>query len=159
MKAIPLTKGREALVDDCDYEYLMQWKWHAAVDGQYAARRQRGEVRKIVWMHRVVAERCGLKCGNLKIDHANRDTCNNCRSNLRMATDRQNAANQRRRRDSASGFKGVSWHKQLGKWRAYIGLHRRQRYLGLFDDSRDAARAYNEAALKHFGEFACLNSV
>jgi hypothetical protein len=159
MRTIPLTKGKKALVDDCDYDYLMQWKWHAAVGGQYAARRQRAECRAMVWMHRVVADRSGLECGNLTIDHVDGNTRNNCRSNLRVATAAQNSANQRRRRDSASGFKGVSWHKQLKKWRAYIGLQRRHQHLGLFEDPHDAARAYNEAALKNFGEFACLNPV
>jgi hypothetical protein len=33
MKRILLTKGKEALVDDQDYHYLMQWKWFAATSG------------------------------------------------------------------------------------------------------------------------------
>jgi hypothetical protein len=68
MRRIPLTKGKEALVDDKDYQYLMQWKWHAATGGQYAARDGRSSNRrhgKLIYMHRVVAERMGLvACAN-----------------------------------------------------------------------------------------------
>jgi hypothetical protein len=162
MKLIPLTRGREAMVDDCDYEYLMQWKWlyHSngrptgyAIRAEYSAGQQR-----IVRLHRVVAARHGLVTAGEQIDHIDGDGLNNCRENLRLATNRQNAGNQRRQRNNTSGFKGVYWAKREGKWRARIGEGGRH-HLGYFDDSLEAARAYNEAALKHYGEFACLNPV
>ncbi len=58
MREIPLTRGKTAIVDDEDYEYLSQWKWH--FDGHYAARKNR-EVGKL-YMHR-------LLLGGNKIDH------------------------------------------------------------------------------------------
>jgi hypothetical protein len=57
-----------------------------------------------------------------------------------------------------SGYKGVSWHRQGGKWQAIIKLNRRARYLGLFADPWDAAQAYNDAALAQWGEFALINT-
>jgi hypothetical protein len=56
-----------------------------------------------------------------------------------------------------SGFKGVSWHEQTGKWRARIFVNKRELALGLFSDSMEAACAYDMAAVKNFGEFAHCN--
>ena len=164
MKTIPLTQGKEALVDDCDYDYLMQWKWHFVRTAHsrtgYAASKQRtGRKQHAVYMHRLVAEQNGLPTASKQIDHADGDGLNNSRSNLRLATTSQNQANLRRRRDNTSGFKGVSWSRRAGKFQACIMVAGHQHHLRYFDDPRDAARAYNEAAMKHFGEFACLNPV
>ncbi len=84
MRRIPLTQGKEALVSDCDYKYLMQWKWwynkHHG-NGGYA-------IRKIgdrkVYMHKVVASRKGLPPG--QVDHKNQNKLDNQRGNLRPAT-------------------------------------------------------------------------
>jgi hypothetical protein len=164
VKVIPLTQGKEALVDDCDYEFLMQWKWqfHQERDRRtgYAARRhETGGKCHRVYMHRLIAARSGLMVDGKQIDHVDGDELNNCRSNLRTSTTSQNLANCRVHRNNTSGFKGVSWKRQAGKFEAYITVLRRKFHLKYFDDPRDAARAYNEAALKHFGEFACLNPV
>jgi hypothetical protein len=110
-------------------------------------------------MHRLVAERNGLPIGGEEVDHWDGDGLNNQQSNLRPATHRQNAANQKRRRDNTSGYKGVSWHRQKGKFQARITVAGHQHYLKCWDDPRDAARAYNEAALKYFGEYSWLNPV
>jgi hypothetical protein len=56
-----------------------------------------------------------------------------------------------------SRFKGVSWHKKAGKWRAVIALNRKHKHLGHFDNELDAARAYDAAARKQWGEFAKCN--
>ena len=56
-----------------------------------------------------------------------------------------------------SRFKGVHWFKPLQKWRAQIIVNYRQITLGTFVVEEDAARAYDAAAHKHFGEFARPN--
>ena len=161
MKHIPLTKGKEALVDDEDYEHLMQWKWHAAVRGRYAARDTRSFNRRrgsIVYMHDVVATRVGLSG---KIDHANRNTLDNRRHNLRPATGSQNGANRGPQANNTSGYKGVV--RVRGRWRAQIKVNQRFHSLGHFPlteiGKMEAARTYNRAAIQHFGEFAVLNPV
>ena len=164
MKVIPLTKGKEALVDDCDHEYLTQWKWQFQPEQHrrtgYAVRIGRtGERRSQFRMHRLIVTRSGAAVDGKQIDHIDGDGLNNCRSNLRVSTTSQNHANRRPNRNNTSGFKGVTWNRRWKKWLAQIEVAGHNYYLGGFDDPCDAARAYNEAALKHFGEFACLNPV
>jgi len=60
---------------------------------------------------------------------------------------------------TTSEFKGVSWHSKNEKWEANIKKNQVRKYLGSFDNERDAAYTYNEAALKYFGEHAFLNIV
>ena len=162
MKWIPLTKGKEALVDDEEYEYLMQWKWHAAKSGRYAARARAdsdGPGPHLIYMHLVVAARSGLSG---VIDHRNRQPLDNRRKNLRSATQKRNVQNSRMHRDNIAGFKGVSQAKRPGWWRARIWTGNREESLGEYYGEVgkiEAARAYNEAALKYFGEFAHVNPV
>lgn len=59
--------------------------------------------------------------------------------------------------NNTPGYRGVSWHRQGQKWQCHIGINGERVYLGLFDDEVDAAHAYDEAALEHFGEYAALN--
>ena len=54
-------------------------------------------------------------------------------------------------------FKGVSWHKLTGKWRARIHITGKQKYLGLFDMEEVAALRHDVVAIREHGEFACLN--
>lgn len=146
-KSISLTKGKIALVDDGDFEELNKHKW--CFDGQYAQRR---ENTKAIRMHRVIIE---IPAG-MVIDHIDGNKLNNQRSNLRICTNAENTMN-RQSGFGASQYKGVALHKPTGKFRAYIRGHGRQIHLGLFEREEDAARAYDEAAKKHFGEFAKVN--
>lgn len=162
MRTIPLTKGKEALVDDEDYDYLTRWKWCFWRGGPrrtgYAVRLECVDGKsKFIHMHRVVAERHGLKLDGLQVDHIDRSGLNNQQANLRVATRSQNNANAGLRKDNTSGFKGVFWHRHTRTWQAQIRVSGRHISLGRFDDPREAARAYNDAAVKHFGEFSCLN--
>lgn len=88
------------------------------------------------------------------IDHIDCDKTNDRWANLREATHAQNMANKPVQQNNTSGFKGVSWHKQHGKWQAYIKLNGRRRYIGYFDDLEQAAAAYQRAAIDAFGSFA-----
>lgn len=91
------------------------------------------------------------------IDHINRDKGDNRLCNLRIATCSQNSANTNPRSNTTSRFKGVSWDKTNGKWFASITVNGRQKNLGRYDSEIDAARVYNNAAVRAFGSFARLN--
>jgi hypothetical protein len=109
-------------------------------------------------MHRVILERTGFK--NFKdSDHINQVKHDNRRSNLRPATRRQNSCNQGKRNNNTSGYIGVYWSKQRGKWKAQIAVGNKRKYLGYFTDKKEAACAYNKAAKKYHGEFSVLNRV
>ena len=161
-REIPLTQGYVAIVDDEDYEWLAARSWHI----QKSQRRKDGSMRlyaagyelvdgrtKVPSMHRVIL---GAPRG-LMVDHKNGNGLDNRRENLRIATGSQNNANAPKRANCSSRFKGVSWFKNLQRWNAKIKINGRLKHLGYFTDEREAARAYDAAALEHFGEFARLN--
>jgi hypothetical protein len=150
-KIITLTQGREAIVDDEDYEYLNQWKWFYARCG-YAT----GHVNchsKTVYMHRVIME----TPTGMETDHVNGDKLDNRKNNLRMCTSQQNKANKTKENNNTSGYKGVTWDKSRKTWNAKIMINYKCINLGRFVNIVDAARAYDEAATKLFGNFAKTN--
>lgn len=87
------------------------------------------------------------------LDHINGDRSDNRLSNLREATAKQNAINKKKRIDNITGVKGVSWHKQRKKWRAYININKQHISLGLFKNFNDAVVCRKIAEEKYFGEW------
>jgi hypothetical protein len=159
IKRIYLTQKQFTIVDEEDYDYLIQWAWHANRNKNqyYAATNMKlKEVAYTCFMHNLIAERMGI-VGNA--DHKNRDGLDNRRSNLRLADDSQNNINRGLRLDSTSGYKGVCYRKDTNKWRAYITCKRERISLGSFKTAEEAAQAYNNAAIRLFGEYAYLNHV
>lgn len=150
MPEIKLTRGLVAIVDDEDFSRLNKMKWCANKTGNafYAVRR---DGKKMTLMHRIIANAIQSQ----KIDHANGNTLDNRRSNLRVCTQQQNARNSKQRKDNHCGYKGVG--KSHNKWKAGIRVNGKSIYLGTFENPRDAAIAYDTAARKHFGEFAKTN--
>jgi hypothetical protein len=160
MKIIPLTQGQVALVDDADFDFLNQWKWfaHKARTGPYYACRNRKKSEApgpfVVRMHRILL---GVKKES-EVDHEDGNGLNNQRNNLRPATGAQNKqAFQRTRKNKASKFRGVVWHRRDRKFQAQVKNLGRTFYLGYFVSEEAAARAYDTAARRLFGEFAQLN--
>lgn len=95
---------------------------------------------------------------NFEVDHKDTNRLINLISNLRICTTQQN--NQNSTKDPTkffSEYKGVTKHQK--NFRAHIYVNRKGIYLGYFKNEIDAARAYNVAAIKHFGEFAKLNDI
>lgn len=93
------------------------------------------------------------------IDHIDGNKLNNSFENLRECTNAQNAYNSKTPKSNTSGFKGVSLDKRYNKWAAYIRFNYRRKGLGYFNTKEEAARAYNQAAIQYFGEFAKLNEL
>lgn len=162
MRLIELTRGKFAQVDDEDFEWLSQWKWHifSARHTYYAVRneinRESGKYRTLR-MHRQIL-RLNFSDGK-QIDHADGNGLNNQRDNLRMCSRSENRGNAQKRKRGYSSFKGVSWHIRKKKWYAGIRYNCKSIWLGSFTNEHDAALAYNNAAIKLFGEFARLNEV
>lgn len=150
MKEIQLTQNRIALVSNEDYEYLNQFPWCVAGPGYP----QTGQLGK-KYMHQVIMN----PSKGFTVDHIDGNKFNNQRNNLRVCTSFQNSKNHLIHKANTSGYKGVSWMKNKKRWRAYIKLNYKQIWLGLFDTREEAAKAYNQAALKYFGEFARLNII
>jgi hypothetical protein len=159
MKEIKLTQGKVALVDDADYEWLNQWKWHANISRNtfYAKRAVwiSGEKKYIhIKMHRLIL---GLTDPLVLADHKDGNGLNNQRENLRSCTEHENRKNRSSYIGSKSKYKGVSLSPPSPNWRATITINGRMKHLGYFAKEEDAALAYNEAAANHHGEFARLN--
>lgn len=149
MKVIQLTKGKVTLVDDADYDFLMQWPW-LYMGGGYAGRSIRKPEdghRGTTLMHRVIL---GVPQG-IEIDHINTDKLDNRRSNLRECDRSNNNCNVGIRKDNTSGYKGADL--SFGKWRARIRLHGVQYHLGTFSTPEEAHAAYCEASKRLHGEF------
>lgn len=154
-RKIYLTGGKYALVDDSDYEWLSQWKWQYSKRFGYAERtvHQNGKSRK-KRMHQVIM---GEPPEGMEIDHIDGNKLNNQRSNLRFVTRSQNNMNAKKRVNTTSRYKGVHFERYTGKWRAAIIVDGKKVSLGRFCSEIEAAKAYNEAAIKYFGDFARLN--
>ncbi len=149
---IPLTKGRFAIVDAGDYDWLNQYKWHAFVRQKkwlYAACQIK---RKKIFMHRLIMK----PPPDMFIDHIDGNGLNNKRENLRICTPRQNAYN-RKGKSQGSKYKGIMWNKRTRKWVTQIKHCDKAMQIGSFNNQIDAAKAYDKKAKELFGEFAYLN--
>lgn len=94
-----------------------------------------------------------------QVDHIDGNGLNNKIGNLRAATNSQNQLNKSAHRRNKSGYKGVYFCKDTGRWRADIMLNRKKTFIGRFDCKHKAAKAYNKMAKKLHGSFARLNHI
>lgn len=154
-KQILLSKGKVTIVDDEEFDKLSQNKWYCSHYG-YAVRTYRnGKKRGMYWMHRQI-----MNCpDNMEVDHINGNRLDNRKENLRLCSRLENCKNISTPITNNSGYKGVSLDKRRGKFRAYITIENKQKWLGYFNTAKEAAVKYNEAAIEYYKEFAKLNEV
>ena len=157
-REIPLSQGQVALVSAHRFEELNSSKWCAMFElctkSFYAVRKvKRSDGKKrLLRMNRYIL---GLDFGDKRQgDHVNHDTLDNRDENLRICTPSENLCNKGITQRNTSGFKGVYWSKQKGKWHARIGLNGKKINLGFFSNPEDAYKAYCAAAKEVHGEFA-----
>jgi hypothetical protein len=155
MKYIELTQGKHAIVDDSDFLELSKHNWcygsgaalrHLSYDKETGKRTH-------ILMHRSIMD----APDGVQVDHINHIRLDNRRFNLRICNNQENHWNLLPRGGN-SKYKGVNLPTGRKKWCAKIRIKGKQTFLGNFSKEIDAADAYDFAALKHFGEFACINS-
>lgn len=156
MKAIPLTRGLFAFVDDEDFTLVSQLTWNAArhKGGGFYAQAWNGP--SVIQMQRYIL----AASKDELVDHRNHDTLDNRRCNLRKCSLEENSRNRAKlgaAHIKSSRYKGVSWHKRARKWSAYIGSHPKIS-LGYFSSEEEAAAAYDQKAREMFGGFALANA-
>ena len=136
--------GKSAIVDDCVYEWASKIKW--SFDGKYV--RNSHKVR----LHRMIMNPKESEV----VDHINHNTLDNSRENLRVCTQSENLQNRSLEFVGAYGYRGV--RLMQGKYiQAFINIGGKQKSLGCYKNYEDAARAYDDAAVKYRGDFAVLN--
>jgi len=62
-------------------------------------------------------------------------------------------ASRKRNRNNTSGYTGVHWDKERGKWVAQIMPARKSHLIGRFDRKSEAIRARKEAEKEYFGKY------
>lgn len=150
---IPLTQGKVAVIDFEDFEKVRAHKWCAQkVRNSWYALSRADKGRQIL-LHRFLYPEA-----KEDVNHTDGDGLNNTRQNLTQCSHAQNMMGfQSKRLGTSSKFRGVSWHAKNRKWRALIKISGTTISIGCYTVEEDAARAYDRAARKYFGEFASPN--
>ena len=91
------------------------------------------------------------------VDHIDNNPLNNQKYNLRICLLKDNSKNSTKRKNTSSKYKGVYFETGTKKYKANIKVNYKTISLGRFTNEIDAAKAYDAAAIKYFGEFANLN--
>lgn len=138
----------EFIIDADDIVVVQKEWWHKTVFGYICNG-------PMIPLHRIIM---GAK-SNEEVDHISGDKTDNRKCNLRLCVHIENSWNKNAQSNNTSGYKGVRWDNRKNKWMSRITANKTDIFLGYFDDKLEAAKAYNEAALKYHGEFAKLNDI
>ena len=140
-----------AIIDKKNIEKVMTYKWRLLSGKGYVVATHKN---KPLLLHRFIM---GTP-PNMLTDHINMDKLDNRECNLRICNDSGNMQNRDELITNKSGFKGVYYHKQTGKWASSITSKGIKKHIGLFDTPKEAAQAYNNIAIKLHGEYARPNT-
>jgi len=159
MKLIPLTKGYEAMVDDEDYDRVMEYKWQALTrsNGEVNCASRSYQERPSMKIRREALHVfiMGILGDGFTIDHKDKNPLNCQRNNMRWASKSQQNAN--RRSVMTHGYRGIYPVSESYKWEPRIWYQRKLYRNGSYYTKEEAAKAYDELAKKIYGDFAELN--
>lgn len=166
-KTISLTKGKFAVVDDEDFEWLneMRWQVHDKSKNNYAlGKKWLSHTKGITLaMHREIMKKHGFDVEGMEVDHINGDGLDNRKENLRVCKHSENMKNINKNKGELMGNKGVtlvSGHYDLKKpWRTKFTKDYKTIHVGYFATKEEAVIAYNWAVKENFGEFANMNQI
>ena len=146
--------GSIGVADGAFYNMLSKYTWDKDSNGYISASfKDNGRV----YPHRLQNYIIQNIPNGYIVDHINGNKLDNRMCNLRFATIKENNANRAAKNNSSSQYKGVSFDRSRGKWISAIQIDGKTKHIGRFDNERDAAIAYDNKALKEYGEFARLN--
>ena len=107
---------------------------------------------KTKYYHRLVWEYFnGPIPTGMDIDHINNKRDDNRISNLQILSHKDNCRCRLKNKNNISGYPGITWHKQLKKWRARITIDGKAKHLGRFEQLEAAHQAYLQAKIKYHG--------
>ncbi len=141
----------DILLDDQD-RHLLRWNWNTSKKSLYLRARVTG--RGVVLLHRVIME----AAPDQFVDHINGNPLDCRRSNMRLCDRAGNNFNKKPRASSRAPYKGIT-QRPSGRWLAQIQANKVHHVLGIFDTPEEAAIAYDNAAIRLHGEFACINGI
>lgn len=158
-KLLLVNSDKQVLLDDEDYEKVKRWRWKIESKWDHVLLSEsQGEGAFIPNPPRIEELIINIPSRH-RVYHKNHDPFDCQKKNLVVLTNSQFEGTKPPQSNSDTGLKGVSWHKKFKRWQAVIHVNGKLQYLGRFVDIRDAARTYNDAALKYFGEYAFTNDV
>lgn len=148
---VSVTAGK-AIIDFEDLGKVIGTTWFMNKAG-YVTGARYGNGKKIsISMHREIM---GLQIGDRRVvDHINGVRNDNRKSNLRICTNAENQRNRGKNKNNTSGFKGVTFHKLSGLWKAMIKVDGKDIFLGYYKKPEEAHQAYCAGATEYHGEFA-----
>lgn len=148
------TKGEEFYFDLEDYNSIKDYCWNINKHG-YVVSHEKNNHNKSIRFHRLIM---GFPNNFIDHIHGEQSRNDNRKSNLRIATESQNAMNRKISTKNTSGISGVSWDTKHRKWKVGITINNKAIHLGYFDNLESASEARKEAEEKYFGEWSYNNS-
>lgn len=135
-------EGKKFIIDEEDYEKIKDKSFCLYRKGYVVTS-------KTEYLHRII-----MNCPEGKVvDHIDGNKLDNRKSNLRICTNQENIMNQQKNKRNTSGYKGVTFRKDLNKFEAQIKLNGKRIHLGLFDDPQKAHQKYCSEGRRLHGEF------
>lgn len=160
MREIVLSKGQICVVDDDDYNRLMQFNWRPFITKHniYASASMKVDGKhKSVFMHRFILN---LTDKNIIIDHKDGNGLNNQKSNLRKCNFSENNINTTSHKGSSSKYVGVSYCEhpyRKKKWSADMQINGNTIRLGRYKTEEEAAIVRDQYIINNNLLFPKLN--